>query len=244
MTSHDRASSGGGASTGGGASRGGGASAERSRAFYRAVGPTGLAIPARPPWDARTLADLRGLLPPAGRVLDVGCGYGRIALPLAELGYTVTGFDIARSLLRAARREAARRGLAIAFDEGSMTSLPYDAAAFDAVLCLWTAFYELTQHDEQVAALGEMHRVLAPGGIAIVEGPTYEDSLALQGDRGARPGAGQRIVGSMVGGHRMEHFAHDATSLERVAGLAGISRREVVVRDWAGRRRQLLLFRR
>ena len=139
--------------------------------------------------------------------------------------------------------EAARRGLAVRFDEGSMTSLPYDAAAFDVVLCLWTAFYELTQQDEQVAALGEMHRVLAPGGIAIVEGPTYEDSLALQGDRGARPGAGQRIVGSMVGGHRMEHFAHDATSLERVAGLAGISRREVVVRDWAGRRRQLLLFR-
>lgn len=218
-------------------------SAERSRAFYRALGPAGLAIRTRPDWDARIVADLRGLLPPAGRILDVGCGYGRIALPLAGLGYTVTGFDIARSLLRAARREAARRGLAVRFDEGSMTSLPYDAAAFDAVLCLWTAFYELTAPEEQVVALVEMHRVLAPGGIAIVEGPTYEDSLALQGDRGAAPGTGERVVGSMVGGHRMEHYAHDPASLERVAGLAGISRREIVVRDWAGRPRQLLLFR-
>lgn len=218
-------------------------SAERSRAFYRALGPAGLAIRTRPEWDARTVADLRGLLPPAGRVLDVGCGYGRIALPLAALGHTVTGFDIARSLLRAARSEAARRGLAVRFDEGSMTSLPYDSGAFDAALCLWTAFYELTALEEQVAALAEMRRVLAPGGIAIVEGPTYEDSVALQGDRGATPGAGDRIVGSMVGGHRMEHYAHDPASLERVAELAGISRREVLVRRWAGRPRQLLLLR-
>lgn len=221
-----------------------GTSAARSRAFYRALGATGLAIRSRHEWDRQTVADLRALLPPAGRVLDIGCGYGRIALPLAELGYRVTGFDIARNLLRAARREAARRGLHIAFDEGSMTALPYPDVSFDAVISLWTAFYELTDEGEQVAALREMHRVLLPGGLAVIEGPTHADSLALQGDRGARPGATDRVVASMVGGHRMEHFAHDADSLLRVSDAAGIAAPEVVSRDWGGRQRQLLMFRR
>src|SRR5206468_825627 len=79
-------------------------SAQRSRAFYRALGATGLAIRTKPEWDRRAVEDLRGAIPASGRVLDVGCGYGRIALPLAELGYDVTGIDIAPNLIRSARR--------------------------------------------------------------------------------------------------------------------------------------------
>jgi len=88
---------------------GSGGSAERSRAFYRALGPAGLAIRTRPEWDAQVVAAVREFLPAAGRILDVGCGYGRIAIPLVELGYEVTGIDISRALLRAARREARAR---------------------------------------------------------------------------------------------------------------------------------------
>ena len=221
-----------------------GTSAQRSRAFYRALGATGLTIRTTARWDAQIVTALRGLLPPTGRLLDVGCGYGRIAIPLAELGYDVTGLDIAPNLLRAARREAARRRVTIRFDEGSMTTLPYPAANFDGVLCLWTAFHELLEDSEQVAALGEMHRVLRPGGVGIIEGPLYEPPTEAEIATGARSGPDSRIAAGIIAGHRIEHYAHDAVSFERIADAAGIGRRQVIVRDWAGRDRQLLLFER
>jgi ubiquinone/menaquinone biosynthesis C-methylase UbiE len=145
-----------------------GDSAGRSRAFYRALGPTGLAIRTTPDWDARILDAVLALLPPNGHVLDVGCGYGRIAIPLAERGYSVVGLDISPNLLRAARREAGRRGVSVPFNLGSMTAMPYPDAAFDAVISLWTAFYEVLLESEQVAALSEMRRVLRPGGVGII----------------------------------------------------------------------------
>ena len=96
-------------------------SAARSRAFYRRLGPAGLAIRTKPEWDARIVAQLLELLPRSGRVLDVGCGYGRIAVPLARAGFAVTGLDVSPNLLRAARREAASHGVAVRLDLGSMT---------------------------------------------------------------------------------------------------------------------------
>jgi SAM-dependent methyltransferase len=219
-------------------------SAERSRAFYRALGASGLAIRTKPEWDEQIVGALLELLPPAGRVLDVGCGYGRIAIPLAGLGYEVTGFDVSRNLLRAARRDARARGLAVRFDEGSMTILPYEAGSFDAVICLWTAFHELLEEAEQVAALGEMFRVLRPGGRGVIDGPAYAPATDAEIASGARRGPDHGVVSSIVAGHRMSYVAHDPGSFERLANAAGIGRWQVVVRDWAGRDRQLMLFRR
>src|SRR3989304_3703167 len=68
---------------------------------------------------------------------------------------------------------------------GSMTAFPYSAAGCDVVLSPWTAFYELVEEDEQVAALREMSRVLRPAGIGIVEGsvdlPPTDTAMAAGG---------------------------------------------------------------
>ena len=48
-------------------------------------------------------------VPEDGEVLDLACGYGRITLPLADLGYRMTGFDLAPVLLDRARRPPSRR---------------------------------------------------------------------------------------------------------------------------------------
>jgi ubiquinone/menaquinone biosynthesis C-methylase UbiE len=218
-------------------------SAERSRAFYRALGATGLAIRTKPDWDRRAVDDLRGLIPATGRVLDVGCGYGRIAVPLAELGYDVTGIDIAPNLIRSARRRAAERGLRARFDEGSMTAMPYGDATFDIVISVWSAFYELLEHAEQVAALREMRRVLrAPAGIGIVDGPLYAPATPADIDSGRRHGPANRLVLDEISGHRAEHFAHDRDSLLGIAADAGVASGRVIERDWGGRPRQLLMF--
>ena len=207
-----------------------------------APGAAGLAIRTKPEWDARIVDQLLELLPRTGRVLDLGCGYGRIAVPLAKAGFAMTGLDISPNLLRAARREAASQGVAIRLDLGSMTSLPYQDGGFDAAICLWTAFHELIDEREQVAALSEMGRVLAPGGLIIIEGPTYEPATPADMSSGARTGPDHRIVVGTISGQRIETFAHDAASLLDLADRVSATHAEVLVRDWGGRDRQLLIL--
>ena len=217
-------------------------SAARSREFYRRLGAKGLAIRTKPAWDRQTIADLRKLLPPAGRLLDVGCGYGRVALPLAQLGYDVTGVDIAPNLLREARRDAVRLGLQLRFDEASMTALPYATGSFDVVVSLWSAFYELVEPAEQVQALSEMCRVLRPTGIGLIEGPIFMAPTANDLESGRRHGPGRRIVKDQISGHEAQHYAHDRGSLRRIAAESGLASPSIVERDWGGRPRQLLTW--
>jgi ubiquinone/menaquinone biosynthesis C-methylase UbiE len=100
-------------------------------------------------------------LPAGARVLDLACGTGNLAIPLARRGCLVTGVDIAPNLLVQARERAAAESLAIAFDEGDAEQLPYPDAAFDAVLTMWGAMF--APRPELVAA--EAARVLVPGGL-------------------------------------------------------------------------------
>ena len=94
------------------------------------------------------------------RVLDVACGTGNLALPAARLGAVVTGLDIAPSLLEQARRTAGAEGLAISFDEGDCTAMPYADASFDTVMSMFGAMFAA----DQAAAATELLRVCRPGG--------------------------------------------------------------------------------
>ena len=106
-----------------------------------------------------------GLRPLAGlRVLDVGCGGGLIAEPLARLGARVTGLDPAAETIEAARRHAAGEGLQIDYRAGRVEELAADAAAFDAVVCL-----EVIEHVPDVAVfLQTCARLVRPGGLMLL----------------------------------------------------------------------------
>jgi len=103
----------------------------------------------------------RLLIAPKDRVLDVACGTGNTAIPLARRGAVVTGVDIAPNLLMQARERAAVEGLAITFDEGDAEQLPYPDASFDAIITMFGAMF--APRPELVAA--EFARVLKPGGL-------------------------------------------------------------------------------
>lgn len=95
------------------------------------------------------------------RVLDIACGTGNTAIPLARAGAIVTGVDIATNLLQQARERAAAEGLTIAFDEGDAEALPYADASFDAVTTMFGAMF--APRPELVAS--EFARVVKPGGL-------------------------------------------------------------------------------
>jgi SAM-dependent methyltransferase len=95
------------------------------------------------------------------RVLDVACGTGNSAIPLARRGAVVTGVDIATNLLVQARERAAAEGLTISFEEGDAEQLPYPDASFDAVVSMFGAMF--APRPELVVA--ECARVLKPGGM-------------------------------------------------------------------------------
>jgi len=104
-------------------------------------------------------------LPPGGRILDLACGTGRIAIPLAKRGYEVAGIDISRRALDIARSQ----GPSLDLRHGDMRNLPWDDGSFDAVVNVWTAFgyFETQDDDERVVA--EVARVLRPGGVFVID---------------------------------------------------------------------------
>jgi SAM-dependent methyltransferase len=113
----------------------------------------------------RTSADAEAFVsrlafPPGTRVLDVACGTGNLAIPLARTGAIVTGVDIAPNLLEQARKRAVDEGLPAQFDEGDAEQLPYSDSAFDAVVTMFGAMF--APRPQMVAA--EFARVLRPDG--------------------------------------------------------------------------------
>jgi SAM-dependent methyltransferase len=100
------------------------------------------------------------------RVLDLACGLGNPALTLAELvpAGRVTALDATPEMLEEARSRAAKRGTHnVDFVLGGLESLPFDPSSFDCVTCRFGVVYAADRR----AALGEVLRVLRPGGRAV-----------------------------------------------------------------------------
>jgi ubiquinone/menaquinone biosynthesis C-methylase UbiE len=103
------------------------------------------------------------------RVLEVGCGPGRLSIRLARRhGLEVTGLDLDPAMIERARANAGRLGTGgesgPSFVVGDVASLPFPDGSFDLVVST------LSMHHwaEQAAGLAEIGRVLRPGGRALV----------------------------------------------------------------------------
>ncbi len=99
-----------------------------------------------------------------GPVLEVGAGTGRIALPLARAGHSVTVLDPSPAMLDVARRRAAAEGLAVTFLDGRLPGAPLPPAAFAAVILPNDVLLACATADDQAAALRDAAAALAPGG--------------------------------------------------------------------------------
>jgi len=114
----------------------------------------------------RQAARLAEGLPADAAVLEVAPGPGYQAIELARLGaYRVTGLDVSHTFVELAGEAARRAGVTVAFRQGDVHELPFRADSFDLVICQ-AAFKNFTR---PVRALDEMHRVLRPGGRAVIQ---------------------------------------------------------------------------
>lgn len=121
----------------------------------------------------RELAGMLGLLagaglPEGGSLLDVACGQGRHAIPLAALGYRVTGLDLSAALLSRARAAARASRISVRWVRGDMRHMPF-AAEFDAAINIFNAFGYFETEDENLAVLQSVRGALKPGGLFLLE---------------------------------------------------------------------------
>jgi len=97
----------------------------------------------------------------AGRILDAGCGSGRLTVELAKNGAAVTGIDTSEAHLRAARTRAADAGVSLQLRVADFNEpLPFDDGSFDAV----TNRLSLMAADDPTSTLQEFRRILKEGG--------------------------------------------------------------------------------
>lgn len=106
-----------------------------------------------------------GITPPV-RVLDLGCGDGTTAVPLAQLGADVVGIDIAANLVAAGNKRAAEAGLTrLTFQEGDACNLQgVSDDSFDLTLSVFGAMFAPKPFD----VAREMVRVTKPGGRVVM----------------------------------------------------------------------------
>jgi len=140
-----------------------------------------------------------------GPVLELGCGTGRVSLPLARAGVEVVGIDRSAPMLERARRQTAPRGTtlrgtpkgapykSLRLVRGDIRALPFAARSFAMVVAPYGILQSLIRPRDLAATLASVARVIAPGGAFgidlvpdVPKWREYENRVQLRGRAGDR----------------------------------------------------------
>lgn len=168
--------------------------------------------------NAREAARLTRHLPDGAEVLEVAPGPGFLAIELARSGrLVVTGLDISRTFVDIARGNAREAHVGVQFRQGDVAAMPFPDRSFDLVICQ-AAFKNFTLPHR---ALAEMHRVLRPGGTAVIQDMSKQ--VTHEDIRREVDGMGLGRVGAFWTRTALEMLKRRAYSPAQFEQLAGAS---------------------
>lgn len=121
----------------------------------------------------------------SGKVLDVGCGTGRISIELAKQGYEVVGIDISPKYIELAKAKASESGV-----EGKVKFILCDArlieqcikerGSFDAVIFVWSSIIGYYSEEDDVKILSATRRLTKEGGLLIIADSIGKEYLTFR----------------------------------------------------------------
>ncbi len=114
------------------------------------------------------------------KVLDLACGTGSITVPMAKMGYEMTGIDLSAEMLALAQKKAEEAHARIRFSEQNIAL--FDAGfGYDAAICSFDGYNYLTSPKDVTSSFARVHETLRDGGLFIFDVSTpykYEHILA------------------------------------------------------------------
>lgn len=156
------------------------------------------------------VAHFASLLPAPRRVLDAGCGAGRMMPVLDGLGCSVEGVDVSPGMIRRARADHPEFRSQV----GSLTALPFADDSFDGVFLWYSTIH--SPEDELPLILGEARRILRSGGLVL---------LAFQAGDGIRDvSANYRRHGHAIALHRYNRTVEQMSEHLASSGFLQVAR--------------------
>ena len=177
-----------------------------------------------------------------GRVLELGCGTGRISMPLGRAGVPLTGIDRSAAMLARARRRIVRASLGtrVRLVQGDIRYLPFPVArrrsrsrreGFALVMAPYGILQSLLRERDLTMTLNEVHRVLQPGGTfgleLVADLPSWEEyrrRISLTGWRSARRGSHVTLVETVRQDRARRRTIFDQEFTERRHGRTRVQR--------------------
>jgi SAM-dependent methyltransferase len=107
--------------------------------------------------------------PRPGRLIDLGCGTGRLLIPFAQRGYRVLGVDLSEEMLRVAGAKAAAAGVVVHRLKANLVELDgLRDGCFDYAACLFSTLGMVSGQAERRRVLAHVRRLLKPGGVFVL----------------------------------------------------------------------------
>jgi SAM-dependent methyltransferase len=122
---------------------------------------------------------------PGESILDLACGFGRYSLPLAKLGYSVTGIDLNQSFIREASEKANEMQVDAKFDCVDMRNY-IKPEGFESIIIMYNSFGYFHDPDDDRKVIENCYQSLKPGGKLILHNVTREYIVANRASKQSR----------------------------------------------------------
>ena len=111
---------------------------------------------------------------PPGWLIDLGCGTGRLLVPMVQRGYRVLGVDLSAPMLRVAGSKAAHAGVRVERIQANLVDLGcFEDARFDFATCLFSTLGMVGGAGARCRVVEHVYRLLRPGGVFVLHVHNY-----------------------------------------------------------------------